>query len=70
MLWRLMMDAAQQSNDTGVTCRWLLVGACTPMAVVIVALWRALEKQSAGRMEDLKENFKSLKHGDESERRP
>ncbi len=66
MWWGLICDTAQQTyeNTSGVSCRWLLVGACAPMAVVILALWRALEKANAGRLEDLKSNFKSLGKGD------
>jgi len=68
LVWMLLQAAvehaqvqAPQANDSGVTCRWLLIGACTPMAVVILALWRALEKKSAEQIQDLKDNYKSLK---------
>lgn len=54
-------DAPSQTmGDTTITCKWLLIGACSSMAAVIFALWRALEKSNSGRLHDLKDNFKSV----------
>ncbi len=63
MLLTLMCDTVQQATDntSGISCKWLLVGACTPLAAVILALWHALEKSNAGRLEDLKSNYRSVK---------
>jgi hypothetical protein len=55
---------SQTMGDTSITCKWLLAMACTPLAAVIFALWRALEKSNAGHLQDLKNNFKSIKEGD------
>lgn len=56
--------AAEAGNNSGIDCKYLLVGACTPLAIVIGALWRALEKSNASHMETLKDMFKSAKKPD------
>ena len=61
MLGWIQHATEQAGNSSGVDCKWLLVGACGPMAAVILGLWRALEKANAGRLEDLKKNYKIVK---------
>jgi len=67
MLWiqeAVQKAAAEAGNSSGIDCKWLLVGACTPLAIVIGALWRALDKSNAAHMETLKDMFKSAKKSD------
>ena len=67
MLWiqeAVQKAAAEAGNSSGIDCKWLLVGACTPLAIVIGALWRALEKSNTGRLDDLKDTYKSAKKSD------
>jgi len=59
--WGGDAPAQQTMGDTSITCKWLLVMACAPLAAVILALWRALEKSNAGRLTYLKANFKTVK---------
>lgn len=64
------------SNDSGITCMWLLIGACGPMALVIGALWVwgkgkdteikelhvAKDVVQDARLQDFKERYDKLSH--------
>lgn len=79
MSWAMMACLtcwAQAGNDSGITCKWLLVGSLGPMAAVIVALFiwgktkdlkidelhKAKDTVQDSRLQDFKDRYDKLSH--------
>lgn len=68
-IWFAIQEAARHSGDQEVSCRWLLTtaGGAMSAAIVGLVLWlrsvlKELSEEKTGRLNDLKEQFKSVKN--------